>query len=65
MFEVLPFLVALPYIADSCTKPTWRVSIVVILKPLGIPLGTYMDTPKTGNHVRYVGDFQRDTNMLE
>ena len=26
---------------------------------------TYMDTPKTGNHVRCVGTFKRDTNMLE
>ena len=27
LFEVRSFLVALPYFADSCAKPTWRVSI--------------------------------------
>ena len=26
VFEVRPFLVALPKFADSCTKPNWRVS---------------------------------------
>ena len=28
LFEVRPFLVALPYFADSCSKPlSWRVSV--------------------------------------
>ena len=29
LFEVRPFLVALPYfqVADSCSKPSWRVSM--------------------------------------
>ena len=26
MFEVRPFLAALPYFADSCTKATWYVN---------------------------------------
>ena len=30
LFEVRPFLVALPYFADSCSKPTWRVSMKYI-----------------------------------
>ena len=30
LFEVRPFLVALSYFADSCSKPTWRVSMKYI-----------------------------------
>ena len=30
LFEVCPFLVAFPYFADSCSKPSWRVSMKYI-----------------------------------
>ena len=30
VFEVCPFLVTFPYFADSCSKPSWRVSMKYI-----------------------------------
>ena len=30
LFEVRPFLVAMPCFADSCSKPIWRVSMKYI-----------------------------------
>ena len=29
LFDVRPILVALLYFADSCSKPSWRVSIIM------------------------------------